>query len=162
MKPQPAKVQSDQPGVRPQQVETERGLAPMNSHPASTTRAPRKPRDYKDLFVWKKGMALAKQIYVLTKGFPDAEKFGLVSQMRRAAVSIPSNIAEGQARHTTGEFVQSLSHAEGSVAELDTQLILSTDLGFCCSENARQAEGLILELRKMLSALRMKVSNARA
>jgi four helix bundle protein len=67
-------------------------------------------------------MELAKQIYLLTSRFPSEEKFGLVSQLRRAAVSVPSNIAEGQARNTTGEYVQFLSHAEGSAAELDTQL----------------------------------------
>lgn len=63
-------------------------------------------RDYKDLVVWQKGMQLAKQVYQLTQSFPTEEKFGLVSHMRRAAVSVPSNIAEGQARNTTGELVQ--------------------------------------------------------
>ena len=62
-------------------------------------------RDYKDLHVWQKAMELAKRIYLLTGRFPPEEKFGLVSQMRRAAISVPSNIAEGQARNTTGEFV---------------------------------------------------------
>ena len=71
-------------------------------------------RDYKDLHVGQKAMELAKQIYLLTSRFPSEEKFGLVSQLRRAAVSVPSNIAEGQARNTTGEYVQFLSHAEGS------------------------------------------------
>lgn len=66
-------------------------------------------RDYKDLHVWQKGMQLAKEIYLLTGKLPSEEKFGLISQMRRAAVSIPSNIAEGQARNTTGEFVQFIS-----------------------------------------------------
>ena len=87
-------------------------------------------QSYKDLLVWQKGISLAKMIYELTRAFPAEEKFGLISQMRRAAVSIPSNIAEGQARHTTGEFVQFVSHAEGSAAELDTQLILSVELDF--------------------------------
>jgi len=64
----------------------------------------------------------------LTQNFPLEEKFGLVAQMRRSTISIPSNVAEGQARHTTGEFIQFISHAEGSVAELDTQLILSVDV----------------------------------
>lgn len=68
-------------------------------------------RDYKDLQVWQKGMDLAKQIYQLTRTFPSEEKFGLISQMRRAAVSVPSNLAEAQARNTTGEFVQFISHA---------------------------------------------------
>ena len=83
---------------------------------------------YKDLLVWQKGITLVKQIYQLTRNFPDEERFGLISQMRRAAVSVPSNIAEGQARHTTGEFIQSISHAEGSLAELDTQLIIAAEL----------------------------------
>src|SRR6266498_2790139 len=90
-------------------------------------------RSYKDLVVWQKGIALAKLVYQLTKNFPAEEKFGLVAQMRRAAVSVPSNIAEGQARHTTREFIHFISHAEGSVAELDTQLILSIELKFCRS-----------------------------
>lgn len=88
-------------------------------------------RSYKDLVVWQKGIALAKLTYRLTQKFPSEEKFGLIGRMRRAAVSIPSNIAEGQARHTTGEFIQFVSHAEGSLAELDTQLVLSIELDFC-------------------------------
>jgi four helix bundle protein len=117
-----------------------------------------KTRSYKDLIVWQKGISLAKIIYRLTQSFPSAEKFGLVAQMRRAAVSIPSNIAEGQARHTTGEFIQFISHAEGSVAELDTQLILSIEFKFCSDANAEPAFCLISELRKMLNVLRRKLS----
>jgi len=120
-----------------------------------------KPRDYHDLLVWKKGMTLAKQIYGITQVFPDTERFGLVTQMRRAAVSVPSNIAEGQAHNTTGEFIQFLSHAVGSVSELDTQLILSIELGYCSQAKAQAARDLILELRKMLTALRRKLSGAR-
>ncbi len=115
-------------------------------------------RSYKDLVVWQKGIALAKLVYQLTKNFPSEEKFGLVAQMRRAAVSIPSNIAEGQARHTTGEFIQFISHAEGSVAELDTQLILSIELKFCRDVGAEAAFELIAELRRMLNALRRKLA----
>jgi four helix bundle protein len=89
----------------------------------------KKPQNYKDLVVWQKGISLAKSTYQLTTKFPAEERFGLVSQTRRAAISIPSNIAEGQARHTTGEFIQFISHAEGSTAELETQLILSIELG---------------------------------
>ena len=114
-------------------------------------------RNYKDLVVWQKGIALAKVVYELTQRFPSAEKFGLVVQMRRAAISIPSNLAEGQARHTTGEFIQSISHAEGSVAELDTQLILSVELRFCDSASAAPAFELIDELRRMLNVLRRKL-----
>ncbi|HST31542.1 MAG TPA: four helix bundle protein [Chthoniobacterales bacterium] len=112
------------------------------------------PRSYKDLLVWQKGIELAKSVYRVTRTYPTEEKFGLVSQMRRAAVSIPSNLAEGQARHTTGEFVQFISHAEGSVAELDTQLILSIELKFCSEAEAQPAFGLITELRRMLNVLR--------
>lgn len=86
---------------------------------------------YRDLLVWQKGIELVQLIYHLTRSFPADEKFGLISQMRRAAVSVPSNIAEGQARHTTGEFVQFISHAEGSVAELDTQIIIAIHLNYC-------------------------------
>lgn len=116
-----------------------------------------KPQNYKDLVVWQKGIALAKTIYRLTQSFPSAEKFGLVAQMRRAAVSVPSNLAEGQARHTTGEFVHFISHAEGSVAELDTQLILSCELRFSDQASLASAFELIGELRRMLNVLRRKL-----
>ena len=114
-------------------------------------------RSYKDLVVWQKGIAFATLIYQLTSKFPTEEKFGLVAQMRRAAVSIPSNIAEGQARHKTGEFIQFISHAEGSLADLDTQLILSIELRFARAENADAAFELISELRRMLNVLRRKL-----
>lgn len=115
-------------------------------------------RSYKDLVVWQKGITLAKLVYKLTRQFPAEERFGIVAQMRRASVSIPSNIAEGQARHTTGEFIQFISHAEGSIAELDTQLILSIELHFCPAADAEDAFGIIAELRKMLNVLRRKLS----
>jgi four helix bundle protein len=118
----------------------------------------KKTQNYKDLVVWQKGIALGKLTYQLTTKFPSEEKFGLISQMRRAAVSIPSNIAEGQARHTTGEFIQFISHAEGSVAELETQLILSIELGFAKTENAKAAFILLDEIRRMLNGLRRKLS----
>lgn len=118
-----------------------------------------KPQSYKDLNVWQKGIELAKVIYTLTAQFPGEEKYGLVSQMRRAAVSIPSNIAEGQARRTTGEFIQFISHAEGSVAELNTQLILATELHFCSSEASQPASELMEHLRRMLNGLRRKLAN---
>jgi four helix bundle protein len=115
-------------------------------------------QNYKDLLVWQKGIALAKVVYRLTQRFPAEEKFGLVAQMRRAAVSIPSNLAEGQARHTSGEFVQFISHAEGSSAELDTQLILAVELDFCTKTTALPIYELIAEIRRMLNALRRAVS----
>ena len=115
-------------------------------------------RTYKDLLVWQKGITLAKLVYRLTHSFPAAEKFGLIAQMRRAAVSVPSNIAEGQARHTTGEFIQFISHAEGSLAELDTQLILGIELEFCGDASAEAAFDVIGELRRMLNVLRRKLA----
>ena len=116
-----------------------------------------KTRGYKDLLVWQKGMLLVKGVYRLTLSFPSDEKFGLTSQMRRAAVSTPSNIAEGQARRSTGEFIQFVSHAEGSVAELDTQLLIAVDLSYCSSSEAQTLFDLLLELRKMLNSLRRKL-----
>jgi four helix bundle protein len=118
-----------------------------------------KAQGYRDLVVWQKGIAIAKEIYLLTKQLPADEKFGLVSQMRRAAVSVPSNIAEGQARHTTGEFVQFISHAEGSVAELDTQLTLCQDLKLLNPKESATAANLLEELRRMLNSLRRKLSS---
>jgi len=114
------------------------------------------PRSYKDLVVWQKGIQLARLVYGLTRAFPSEEKFGIVAQMRQAAVSIPSNVAEGQARHTTGEFNQFISHAEGSLAELDTQLILSIELKFCSESAAEPAFTLLDEIRRTLNALRRK------
>jgi four helix bundle protein len=114
------------------------------------------PRSYKDLVVWQKGIQLARLVYGLTRAFPSEEKFGIVAQMRQAAVSIPSNVAEGQARHTTGEFNQFISHAEGSLAELDTQLILSIELKFCSESAAEPAFTLLDDIRRTLNALRRK------
>ena len=107
--------------------------------------------------MWQKGISLVKKIYQLTQRFPDTERFGLVSQMRRAAVSIPSNIAEGQARHTRKEFIQFLSHSEGSVAELETQVILGVELGYCAIADTHEITGLTTELSKMLDSLRRKL-----
>ena len=115
---------------------------------------PQKAKHYKELLIWQKGMVLAKGVYGLTASFPGDERFGLVSQMRRAAISVPSNIAEGQARQGTREFLQFLSHASGSLAELETQLLLSIDLAYCKKGDVDEVAGLIGELQKMIAALR--------
>ena len=112
---------------------------------------------YQDLLVWQKGILLVKRIYEITRSFPGDEKFGLISQMRRAAVSIPSNIAEGQARNIRGEFIQFISHAEGSNAELSTQLIIAVELGYCTKAELQDALELSSDLRKMLNSLRRKL-----
>jgi four helix bundle protein len=116
-----------------------------------------KPLHYKDLKVWQKGMELVRAIYQLTARLPTEEKYGLASQMRRAAVSVPSNIAEGQARQGTREFLQFLSHASGSLAELETQTLLCVDLDYCSLSDITKISGAITELQKMLAAIRRKL-----
>src|SRR6266550_4636550 len=95
-----------------------------------------KVSSYRDLLVWRKGIDLVKSVYLISQGFPADERFGLTTQLRRAAVSVPSNIAEGQARHTTGEFIHAISHSEGSLAEVDTQLVIAIELGYCKQSEA--------------------------
>jgi four helix bundle protein len=112
---------------------------------------------FKRLEVWQKGMVLAREIYELTRDYPKDERFGLVAQMRRAAVSIPSNIAEGHARRTTGEFIQSISQAQGSAAELETQLLLAIDLHFSTKSESKPALDLAVELSRMLNSLRRRL-----
>ena len=124
---------------------------------AKTMGVDSRPRHYKDLLVWQKGMLLTKLVYKLTMKFPADERFGLTSQMRRAAGSVPSNIAEGQARYGTKEFLQFLSHAEGSLAELETQLLLSIELQFATNEDVTSALREIDEIQKMLVALKRKL-----
>jgi four helix bundle protein len=114
--------------------------------------------NYKSLIVWQKSIVLVKEIYTLTTEFPNDERFGIVSQMRRAAVSVPSNIAEGQARRTTPDFIRFISNAEGSLAELETQMIISVDLRYCSRAGADHCFSLIEECRKMLNALRRKLT----
>jgi four helix bundle protein len=118
-----------------------------------------KVKHYKDLLVWQKGMTLVKSIYALTAMFPREERYGLTSQLRRAAVSVPSNIAEGQARQSTKEFLQFISHAESSLAELETQLLLSVDLAFVQKNEISAALQEIDELQKVLSGLRRKLAS---
>jgi len=87
-------------------------------------------KSYRDLVAWQKSMALVSGIYEATKFFPKEEQFGLTAQLRRAAVSIPSNIAEGSSRRATKEFIRFINIANGSLAETETQLQLANDLGF--------------------------------
>jgi four helix bundle protein len=91
--------------------------------------------NHKDLAVWKESIKLVKEVYLLLKGFPSYEQFGICSQMRRAAVSIPSNIAEGAGRNNDKELVRFCYIAQGSLAELETQLIISEELGYFKSDN---------------------------
>ncbi|MBK8701517.1 MAG: four helix bundle protein [Saprospiraceae bacterium] len=110
-------------------------------------------KSYQDLMVWQKSMDLAKQIYVYTASFPKEEMYGLTSQMRRAAVSISANIAEGQARNSTGEFRHFLGIAKGSLAELETLIILSQNLAFLMQEKSEPLLNHSAEINKMLNGL---------
>ena len=112
---------------------------------------------YRDLLVWQKGIGLVKLLYEISREFPADERFGLTSQIRRAAVSVPSNIAEGQERFTTREFIHFISYAEGSIAEIDTQLVIALELDFCKAARVKPALDAIVEVRKMLNALRRKL-----
>ncbi|HEX7729798.1 MAG TPA: four helix bundle protein [Terracidiphilus sp.] len=108
---------------------------------------------FKELLAWQRAMELAREIYKLSGRFPDTERFGLISQMRRAAVSVPSNIAEGYARSSTGEYIQFLGHARGSCAELETQILLAKDLGFTNEEDSKSATDMCSETGKLVHRL---------
>ncbi len=108
---------------------------------------------YKDLIVWQKSIELVKEIYRVTGNFPTSEQFGLTSQMRRAAVSIPSNIAEGSRRKGKKEFAQFISIAYGSASELETQLIIARQLTFLSSADFSKVNSLLEEILRMLNKL---------
>jgi len=112
---------------------------------------------FKDLTVWQKSVKLTSEIYRLTARFPRSEQFGLTSQMRRASVSIASNIAEGYGRASIGEYVQFLGHARGSNCELQTQLIIANILGFCDEDGYEPTERLSAEISRMLIAMMNKL-----
>jgi len=108
---------------------------------------------YRDLIAWRKAKTLALDIYVCTKGFPKDEVYGLTSQMRRAAVSVPSNIAEGKGRYSRKEFVQFLYTARGSLFELATQLSIAHDLKYLEVSAFEQLNGTIDDLGRILNGL---------
>lgn len=110
---------------------------------------------YKDLIVWQKGIELVKEIYKITGTFPQNEIYGLVSQMRRSAVSIPSNIAEGRQRGTKKDYCQFLRIAQGSVAELETQIIISKEMFI--KVDYSKSISLLNEIQKMLAVLISKL-----
>ena len=115
-------------------------------------------RSFRELVVWRRSIELAAAIYRLTRGFPKDELYGLASQIRRSAVSVPSNIAEGQGRLTTGEFRQFLGFARGSNFELQTQLEIARTLKLGDSKLIDVAEGLSHEVGKMIHAIPEKTS----
>jgi four helix bundle protein len=113
-------------------------------------------KGFRDLIAWQKGMELSEMVYKITISFPKEELYGITSQMRRAAVSIPSNIAEGQLRNSKKEFIQFLSIALGSCAELSTQLELSKRLRYLTESDFELISELIYEVMKILHGLRKK------
>jgi four helix bundle protein len=108
---------------------------------------------YRELQVWRLSMQLTKDVYAVTKNFPSDERFGLISQLRRAAVSIRSNIAEGQARYSQREFLRFLSNARGSLAEVETQLLLSTELGYVPESEMQKLTRKTAEVGRLLNGL---------
>ena len=115
--------------------------------------------NYKELIVWQKAIALVELVYQYTDSFPDEERFGLINQIRRSAVSVPSNIAEGAGRNSKNEFRNFLGIANGSLNELSTQLEISKRLGLIQNEEFKKAEELNNEIQKMIYALINKFSN---
>ena len=110
-------------------------------------------QSFRDLAVWQRSVALTVAVYKLTSVFPDTEKFGLTNQMRRAAVSVASNIAEGYGRSTKGEYILFLGHARGSNSELETQIVIAKELGFGSAEQLGKSETLCNEVGRMLCAV---------
>ena len=116
-------------------------------------------RDFRDLSIWKKSHLLTLKIYTVTKHFPKEEMFGLTSQMRRSASSIPTNIAEGCGRNTNPDFKRFLTMAAGSSSELAYQLILSRELQFISIEEFNELESELNEIMKMINSFIRKISS---
>lgn len=114
--------------------------------------------NYKQLEVWKKGIELASAIYQVTQKYPEEEKFGIISQMRRCAVSISSNVAEGAGRNSDKEFRQFLNISFGSCSELETQLIISHNLKYLAKEEFENISSDLAEIQKMIYTLIQKFS----
>ena len=118
-------------------------------------------RNYRDLEVWKKSIALVETVYSVSRGFPPEERFGLTSQIRRAAVSVPANIAEGSERTSTGEFLQGLSVARGSLAEVETLAIVAVRLELVSREDRDRLLEQAAEIGRMLTALQLSLRSKR-
>ena len=116
-------------------------------------RSNQKIEDYKDLIVWQRSMELAEEVYRLVKKLPKEELFALSDQIRRAVISIPSNIAEGYERNSTTEYIHVLSIAKGSKAELETQLLLCTKIHYLNNSDIEKSISLIQEIGKMINSL---------
>ncbi|HKD86764.1 MAG TPA: four helix bundle protein [Terriglobales bacterium] len=116
-------------------------------------RSERPVKSYQDLIAWRKGISLVLEVYKATTDFPQHEIYGLSSQLRRAATSIPSNIAEGHGRATSGEFVQFLCHSRGSLCEVETQIIIARELGYVTAKQAHVLMARTDHLGRILQGL---------
>jgi four helix bundle protein len=112
---------------------------------------------FKDLAVWQRAIQLTVAVYKITPSFPASERFSLTNQLRRASVSIASNIAEGYGRSTKGEYLQFLGHARGSKCEVETQLVISKELSFGLEKERQLAESLADEVGRMLVTMMRKL-----
>lgn len=110
-------------------------------------------QSYRDLLAWQKAMDLVISVYKTTQSFPRDEVYGLASQLRRTAVAVPTNIAEGQARYSPNDFFYFLGRARGALVEVETQLILAQRLGYVADEDARQLLDHCAEVGKILNGL---------
>ncbi|HSQ54243.1 MAG TPA: four helix bundle protein [Gemmata sp.] len=115
-------------------------------------------KHYRDLIAWQKGIDLVEAVYRVSARFPKEEMYGLTSQVRRAAVSVPSNIAEGQGRWSTGEFVQFLGVSHGSLCEMETQIYLAARLGMVSPEDTDIVFRLASEVGRLIHGLRNSLS----
>ena len=109
--------------------------------------------NFKELLVWQKSIAFVAEVYKLTDSYPEKEKFGLISQLRRASVSVPFNIAEGNSRRSLLDYIQFLKIARGSCAEIETQLFISKNLNFISEELFLKLNQEIIEITKMINGL---------
>jgi len=119
-------------------------------------------KSYKDLLVWQKAMDLAEEVYLAVGTFPREERYGLTSQLQRAAVSVPSNIAEGSSRRSKAEFIRFVNIASGSLAELETQLALAKRFSYAEENVIYRLLALAEEVSKMLFALQQSLSEKNA
>ena len=119
-------------------------------------------KSYRDLKVWQKAMDLAQAVFDVTKSFPKDELYGLVSQLRRAAVSVPSNLAEGSSRRSRGEFVRFINIASGSLSEVETQLLLATRFGYITQLQCESFLANAEEISKMLFSLQRSLTEKEA
>ena len=126
---------------------------PVPSHTVSI-------KSHRDLIVWQKAMNFVSAVYVATEQFPKTERYGLTSQIRRSATSVPANIAEGQGRRLKGEFLQFLGNARGSLLELDTHLEIALRLGFIGPESHATLADQLIEIRKLLNGLIRSISRS--